>query len=168
MSRSQEFGDDANIPRVREILRCLSSDEEEVVEFLKKTRFEILAAYADPRTKFKRREAANEAFRILFGRNISRDDYQFPSNDSEADSKTDSEADSEADVHANVHGVATIVDDDATSVDADATIVQFGSFLVRVIDNSSNHEENSDCDFGTDTSSDSEVSDSEIDENLGL
>jgi hypothetical protein len=47
-------------------------------------------------------------------------------------------------------------------VDADATIVQFGSFLVRVIDNSSNHEENSDWDFGTDTSSDSEM-----DENLG-
>ena len=159
MSRSQEFGDGANI--LRRVIDA-SSDEEDVKEFLKKTKFEILAAYADPRTKFERREAANQAFRILFGRNISRDDYPFPSNDSEADSEADSKADSEADDHSNVHGVATIVDDDATSVDADATIVRFGNFTVRVIDNSSNSKENSDRDFGTDSSSDSEM-----DENLG-
>lgn len=154
MSTRDRFDEDANRPRVIPP----SSDEEEVVkEFLKKTKFEILAAYADPRTKFERREAANQAFRIRFGRDISRDDYPSPSNDSEADADseaTDSEADAQVGAQADDE-VGAQADDEADAQADEVVLFRCGNskILCRLIDNSQKH----DSDSSSDSSSDSDM-----------
>ena len=154
MSTRDRFGDGANRPRV---IPPSSDEEEDVKEFLKKTKFEILAAYADPRTKFERREAANQAFRIRFGRDISRDDYPSPSNDSEADADseaTDSEADAQVGAQADDE-VGAQADDEADEV----VLFRCGNskILCRLIDNSQKHDSDSSSDSSSNSSSDSDM-----------
>ena len=170
MSTRDRFDEDANISRV---IPPSSDEEEDVKEFLKKTKFEILAAYADPRTKFERREAANQAFRIRFGRDISRDDYPSPSNDSEADADseaTDSEADAQVGAQADDEVGAQVgaqaddevgaqADDEADAQADEVVLFRCGNskILCRLIDNSQKHDSDSSSDSSSNSSSDSEM-----------